>query len=94
MKLFIYVNGYLKMVSRELPKLSLRSLNDTPERQEGVPYSISIGGGTQGLCERIYLDYYELPKYILPLEKYFAGTFIGDIKEFTFSTNPEKQCEN
>lgn len=94
MKLYIYVNNYLKLVSKELPKIKLRPLNDSPERQEGVPYSLSIGGGTQGLCERILPDYYSLPEYILPIEKHFAGTFIGDIKTFTFSTNSEKECGN
>ena len=94
MKVFVYVNDYLKLISKELPILTLKPLNDTPERQEAVPYSISVGGGTQGLCERIFLDYNKLPEYILPLEKYFAGSFIGDIKEFTFNTNSQKECGN
>jgi hypothetical protein len=63
MQLFIYVNGYLKLVSKELPELMLKSLNDNPERQEGVPYSLSIGGGSQGLCERVLLDYYNITDY-------------------------------
>ena len=84
MKLYVYVNGFLKFVSQELPELNLRALNDTPERQETVPYNISIGGGTQGLCERIFLDYYDTSDYILPLERNFGGTFIGDIKQFSF----------
>jgi hypothetical protein len=85
MQIYIYVNGFLKLVTKELPELMLKALDDTPERQEGVPYNISIGGGTQGLSERIMLDYYNISEYVLPLEKHFAGTFIGDIKEFTFS---------
>ena len=85
MQLYIYVNGFLKLVSKELDVINLRSLNDNSTRQEGVPYSISIGGGTQGLCERIMLDYYDISDYILPIEKYFAGTFIGDIKDFSFA---------
>jgi hypothetical protein len=84
MQIYIYVNGYLKLVSKELPELILKSLDDTPERQEGVPYNISIGGGTQGLSERILLDYYDRTDYILPLEEHFGGSFIGDIKNFTF----------
>jgi hypothetical protein len=93
MKIYVYINDYLKLVSKELPMLKLKPLNDTPERQETVPFSLSIGGGTQGLCERILLDYNKLPEYILPLEKHFAGSFIGDIKEFVFSTNSQKECE-
>lgn len=84
MQIYIYVNGYLKLVSKELPELMLKPLNDTPERQEGVPYNISIGGGTQGLTERVLLDYYDRTDYELPLEKNFGGSFIGDIKNFTF----------
>lgn len=82
--LFIYVNGYLKFVSRELPEIILKSLNDNSNRQEGVPYNISIGGGSQGLCERILLEYYNNTKYELPIETHFGGTFIGDIKYFQF----------
>ena len=84
MQLYFYVNGYLKFISKELPELELKSLNDLPERQEGVPYNMSIGGGTQGLSERIMLNYYDLPKENKLLEKNFAGTFIGDIKDFNF----------
>lgn len=88
MQIYIYVNGFLKLVSKELPELILKSLDDTPERQETVPYNISIGGGTLGLSERIMLDYYNMSDYTLPLEKHFAGTFVGDIKNFTFSHCP------
>jgi hypothetical protein len=84
MQIYIYVNGYLKLISKELPELILKPLDDTPERQEGVPYNISIGGGTLGLTERILLDYYDRTNYELPLEKNFGGTFIGDIKNFAF----------
>lgn len=84
MQLYIYVDGFLKMVSKELPELILKPLNDTSERQEGVPFTISIGGGSQGLSERIMLDYYKNTDYVLPIEKNFAGSFIGDIKNFSF----------
>ena len=46
MRLYIYINGYLKLISKELPMLHLKSLNDNSERQEGVPYNISVGGGS------------------------------------------------
>lgn len=86
MKLRIYVNGYLKFVSKELPALSFSELNDTFDKQEGVPYNISLGGGTQGLRETIGLHYWERFPYILPIEQNFAGSFIGDIKSFKFYT--------
>lgn len=80
MKFIIYVNGKLKFMSKELPIFNFRKLNDMYSKQEGVPFNISLGGGTQGLCDVIYLDYRKLPEYEFPLEKEFAGTFIGYIK--------------
>ena len=86
MKLFIYVNGFLKFVSKELPIFNFRELDEVYDKQEGVPYNISLGGGTQGLSDSLWLDYHKPFEYILPLEKYFAGTFVGDIKSFKFYT--------
>ena len=82
MKIYVYVNGYLKLVSKELPVFSFRELNDVYQKQEGVPYNISLGGGTQGLMETIGPDYMNSSKYILPLERDFGGSFNGDIKSF------------
>ena len=81
-KIYVYVNGYLKLVSKELPEFAFRELNDDYQKQEGVPFSISLGGGTQGLIETIGPDYMNPPKYILPLERDFGGSFNGDIKSF------------
>ena len=80
MIIVIYVNGKLKFKSKELPILNLKKLNDMYSKQEGVPFNISLGGGTQGLSDVIYLNYRKLPEYELPIEKEFAGTFIGFIK--------------
>lgn len=88
MKLYIYVNGYLKFVSKELDEFNFRELRERPEKQEAVPFNISIGGGTQGLSEGIWLDYRNRFPYILPLEKNFGGSFIGDIQSFKFYTCP------
>ena len=84
MTVTIYVDGKLKLVSKELPLLNLRKLNDLYSKQEGVPFNISVGGGTQGLCDTIGLNYRELPKYVLPLEKEFGGSFIGFVRKFRF----------
>lgn len=81
-KIYVYVNGYLKLVSKELPEFAFRELNDDYQKQEGVPYSISLGGGTQGLMETIGPDYMNASRYILPLERDFGGSFNGDIKSF------------
>lgn len=85
-KLYIYVDGYLKLVSKELPDFNFRELNDTFEKQEAVPFNISLGGGSMGLCDSVWLDYYMPFPKVLPIEKNFAGTFIGDIRSFKFYT--------
>lgn len=82
MKIMIYVNGNLKFISRELEMLDLRPLDESSDKQEGVPFTISLGGGTNGLSESIWLDVYKPFEYILPIEQYFSGSFIGDIKSF------------
>lgn len=85
MRIFIYVNGYLKLVSKELPEFRFRALNDYPDKQEGVPFNLSLGGGTPGLAESAWLDNYGEPfKRILPIEQNFSGSFIGDIRSFKF----------
>jgi len=82
MKIYFYVNGKLVFVSKELPEFRFKELNDVYQKQEAVPYNISLGGGTQGLLESILPDYYNTPDYIFPLEKSYCGSFVGDIKGF------------
>jgi hypothetical protein len=77
-----YVNGNLVFISRYLPKLNLRALDELYEKQETVPFNISLGGGTQGLCDTILPNYMINPYRIYPLEENFAGSFIGYIKTF------------
>lgn len=86
MRLMFYINGKLVLYSKELPILNLRQLDDDYNKQEGVPYNISIGGGTQGLCDVVYDNKDELPQDILFLEKEFGGSFIGLFKSFKFFT--------
>ena len=84
MKLMFYVDGKLVYITKWLPKLNLHALNDLYEKQEGVPFNISLGGGTQGLAETILSNYMMNPTRLYPLEENFAGTFIGAIKSFKF----------
>lgn len=88
MKIYVYVNGFLKLISQELPEIQLKPLKDVSDKQEGVPYNLSIGGGTQGLMDTIDVNYYKVSEYILPLEENFAGSFIGDIENFKFYDYP------
>ena len=83
MRLAFYVNGQLVLWSKIIPTLLLRALNDEYSKQEGVPYNISLGGGTQGLCDVIYgLD--DVPEDHLFLEKEFGGSFSGLVRLFRF----------
>lgn len=82
MKIRFYVNGTLVFITRELPKLNLRKLDDVYEKQETVPFNVSIGGGTQGLCDVILPNYMIEPYRVYPLEEHFGGSFIGLFKSF------------
>lgn len=84
MRIMIYVAGRLVLSGKPLPLLDLHAIDDVPEKQEGVPYNISIGGGTMGLMETILPDYYAVPDYVLPLERDFCGAFMGDVRVFRF----------
>lgn len=86
MKLYFYINNKLKYITRELPKLNLHDLEELDEKEEGVAYNISLGGGTQGLAETILPHYMLNPTEVYPLEKHFSGSFIGDFKSFKFYT--------
>lgn len=86
MRLMFYVDGKLVLYTKELPMLALRMLNDQYTKQEGVPYNISLGGGTQGLSDVIYEDFGKTPEYVLFLEKEFGGSFNGYFKSFKFYT--------
>lgn len=84
MKLYIYVDGYLKFISRLLPEFNFRELQEVYDKQESVPYNISLGGGTQGLADTVGLNFMDWTPYELPLETHFGGSFLGDIKLFKF----------
>ena len=82
MKIMFYVNGNLVFISKELDAFSFKGIDEVYQKQEGVPYNISLGGGTLGLLESILPNYYAVSDYILPIEKDFCGSFLGDIKSF------------
>ena len=82
MKIMIYLNGNLIFVSKILPAFRFKDIDEVSQKQETVPYNISLGGGTLGLLESILPNYYAISDYVLPIEKDFCGTFMGDIKSF------------
>ena len=56
--------------------------------QQGVPYNISWGGGTQGLSETITFDGPDNDDYGLLLERWFNGYFEGGISVFRLYLRP------
>ena len=93
--LSFYVNGKLVLSSNPIPNIVFHELDELKEKQYGVPFNISIGGGSLGLyeqflgsdlitdeCKRFWTD------NILPIEKNFSGTFIGSMKMFKIYNEP------
>ena len=83
-KLMFYVNGKLKHVVNDFNEFIARSLNDYAEKQVGVPYNISLGGGSQGLLETQTFDGRDPDDLGLLIESNFAGSFLGGISQFKF----------
>ena len=83
MSIYIYIGGNLVFISKKVDSFNFSHFKkEVAEKQETVPYNISLGGGTLGLLETILPNYYSIRKHILPIEKDFCGTFMGDIKSF------------
>ena len=56
-KLVFYVNGRSIWTIKDFPEFYFKSFANDKEKQEGVPYSISWGGGSFGLAESWHYDY-------------------------------------
>ena len=83
-KLMFYVDGKLKHTVYDVDEFIGRRLNEYKDKQLGVPFNISLGGGSQGLIESMTFDGQDPGDLGLNIEKNFAGTFIGDISQFRF----------
>lgn len=84
-RLSFYINGKLKYFVDDFSEFMARRLNDHMEKQIGVPFNISLGGGSQGLIETQTFDGRDLDDLGLNIEQNFAGSFIGDISQFKFN---------
>jgi len=82
--LMFYINGKLKFVVKNFPEYVGKHLNDHMEKQIGVPFNISLGGGSQGLIETMTFDGIDASDLGLDIETNFAGSFIGGISDFKF----------
>jgi hypothetical protein len=84
-RLSFYINGRLKYFVDDFKEFIGKRLNDYWEKQVGVPFNISLGGGSQGLIESQTFDGPDPQDAGLPIEQNFAGSFIGDISQFKFN---------
>jgi hypothetical protein len=91
-KIMFYVNGRLKYVANDIPETVGRRLNEYYLKQVGVPFNFSLGGGSQGLLESQTFDGLDMADRGLPIEKNFAGTFIGSISQFKFNICDLNYC--
>jgi hypothetical protein len=71
-RLKIYINGRIFYTIENFEEVIPRALDTDKERQLGVPFNISWGGGTQGLHENLTLNFCKIWNYT-------AGTSVTDI---------------
>jgi hypothetical protein len=81
-RLLFYVNCKLKFIVKDFKEFIAKPLGDYKEKQIGVPYNISLGGGSQGLLESMTFDGQDPEDLNLKIQENFAGTFIGSISQF------------
>ena len=78
----IYVNGYLKWTLEDFDEFIFKELNEYREKQQGVPFNYSLGGGTQGLIESNTVNGPDVEDEDLVIQDNFAGTFEGGVARF------------
>ena len=99
--LTIFVNGRPVLKDTNFEEIIPRRLNTEPQKQVGVPFNISWGGGTQGLIENqtfssttsggtiLCPPYVQDPNDLdLLIQQNFAGTYIGGISQFRYYLRP------
>ena len=84
-KLMFYINGKLKFVVKDFSEFIAKKLEEHWEKQVGVPFNISLGGGSQGLVETQTFDGRDEKDLGLYIEENFAGSFYGGISTFKFN---------
>lgn len=81
-KLTVYVDGYLKWTLEDFDEFLFKELDEYREKQQGVPFNYSWGGGTQGLLETNTVNGPDVRDENLFLQNNFAGTFEGKVSTF------------
>ncbi len=75
--LSININGFTVYRNSNFKEVIPHELDTDKRLQEGVPFNLSFGGGTQGLYEAQFIDTGATISGIL--EKFFGGTFMGGV---------------
>jgi hypothetical protein len=90
--LLFYVNSKLKFIVNDFDEFIGRRLEEYKDKQLGVPFNFSLGGGSQGLMESQTFDGLDPNDRGLPIETNFAGSFVGSISQFKFNICELKYC--
>lgn len=80
-----YINGKLKFIVKNFDEFIARRLEEHMEKQIGVPFNISLGGGSQGLIETQTFDGIDVGDLGMHIETNFSGSFYGGISTFKFN---------
>jgi hypothetical protein len=86
--LTIYVNARPVFVQDNFEEIIPHALDRQKELQNGVPFNISWGGGTQGLLESVTFGGIDAPDRNLMLQTLFAGTWMGTLHSFKMYIRP------
>jgi hypothetical protein len=76
-RLKIYINGRIFHTFENIEEIIPRALSTDKEKQVGVPYNISWGGGTQGLRENLTFSSTTGTTYIQDPECFPTNDFVG-----------------
>lgn len=79
-----WVNGLVKYRVENFIGLQLRALNEWSDKQIGVPFNMSWGGGTQGLAESQTFGGPDYNDRNMLLQTNFAGSFEGELSQLRF----------
>jgi hypothetical protein len=83
-----WVNGLVKYKVENFIGLQLRALEEWSDKQIGVPFNMTWGGGTQGLAESQTFGGPDYADRDLLIQTNFAGSFEGELSQLRFYEKP------
>lgn len=87
-RLDIFVNGFKVFTENEFSDPVFRNLERDKDLQQGVPYTLSWGGGTLGLSQTETFGGVDTDDGQLLIEKWFNGSFEGSISQMRYYIKP------